>query len=166
MQGKDSSGGYFAFQAAIYSCPNSKLPHRHLMLSFTSKVIDQLDKKRKVFQAILDKGTALTQKPKSPEFLAREVKRAGDLWKETNNQALDRLQRLRGTTSSSSFKITSHVFFSDNQAAWERYEQKRDELTKKLDGADSELENINQVLPCIFWLFLSKNNFYSKVPKD
>jgi len=92
------------------------------------KVIDQLDKKRKVFQAILDKGTALTQKPKSPEFLAREVKRAGDLWKETNNQALDRLQRLR-----------------DNQAAWERYEQKRDELTKKLDAADSELENINQL---------------------
>ena len=74
MQGKDSSGGYFAFQAAIYSCPNSKLPHRHLMLSFISKVIDQLDKKRKVFQAILDKGTALTQKPKSPEFLGREVK--------------------------------------------------------------------------------------------
>ena len=96
MQGKDSSGGYFAFQAAIYSCPNSKLPHRHLMLSFISKVIDQLDKKRKVFQAILDKGTALTQKPKSPEFLGREVKRASDLWKETNNQALDRLQRLKG----------------------------------------------------------------------
>jgi len=77
-------------------------------------VIDQLDKKRKVFQAILDKGTALTQKPKSPEFLGREVKRAGDLWKETNSQALDRLNRLK-----------------DNQAAWERYEQKRDELTKK-----------------------------------
>ena len=108
-----------------------------------------------MFQAILDKGTALTQKPKSPEFLAREVKRAGDLWKETNNQALDRLQRLRGTTSSSSFKITSHVFFSDNQAAWERYEQKRDELTKKLDAADSELENINQVLQSSFCLLFS-----------
>merc|ERR1719260_493757 len=92
------------------------------------KVIDQLDKKRKVFQAILDKGTALTQKPKSPEFLGREVKRASDLWKETNSQALDRLARLR-----------------DNQAAWERYEQKRDELFKKLDGADTELENINQL---------------------
>jgi len=92
------------------------------------KVIDQLDKKRKVFQAILDKGTALTQKPKSPEFLGREVKRAGDLWKETNSQALDRLNRLK-----------------DNQAAWERYELKRDELTKKLDAADSELENINQL---------------------
>jgi len=92
------------------------------------KVIDQLDKKRKVFQAILDKGTALTQKPKSPEFLGREVKRAGDLWKETNSQALDRLNRLK-----------------DNQAAWERYEQKREELTKKLDAADSELENINQL---------------------
>merc|ERR1711936_707283 len=69
-----------------------------------------------------------TQKPKSPEFLGREVKRASDLWKETNSQALDRLARLR-----------------DNQAAWERYEQKRDELFKKLDGADTELENINQL---------------------
>ena len=37
----------------------------------------------------------------------------------------------------------------DNQAAWERYEQKRDELFKKLDGADTELENINQV-NCVF----------------
>ena len=63
---------------------------------FFPKVIDQLDKKRKVFQAILDKGAALTQKPKSPEFLGREVKRAGDLWKETNSQALDRLNRLKG----------------------------------------------------------------------
>ena len=66
---------------------------------FYVKVIDQLDKKRKVFQAILDKGTALTQKPKSPEFLGREVKRAGDLWKETNSQALDRLNRLKGLFS-------------------------------------------------------------------
>ena len=67
-----------------------------MTVCFHPQVIDQLDKKRKVFQAILDKGTALTQKPKSPEFLGREVKRASDLWKETNNQALDRLQRLKG----------------------------------------------------------------------
>ena len=41
------------------------------------------------------------------------------------------------------------LFIPDNQAAWERYEQKRDELFKKLDGADTELENINQV-NCVF----------------
>ena len=46
--------------------------------------------------AILDKGKALTQKPKAPEFLGREVRRAEALWKETNNQALDRLQKLKG----------------------------------------------------------------------
>ena len=81
-----------------------------------------------------------------------QVKRASDLWKETNSQALDRLARLRGV-----FAIQHHedvnliVFFflPDNQAAWERYEQKRDELFKKLDGADTELENINQV-NCVF----------------
>ena len=69
-----------------------------------------------MFQAILDKGTALTQKPKSPEFLGREVKRAGDLWKETNSQALDRLNRLKGIKSvvlylNTDMPITSHCVF-------------------------------------------------------
>ena len=82
-----------------------------MTLCFHPQVIDQLDKKRKVFQAILDKGTALTQKPKSPEFLGREVKRASDLWKETNNQALDRLQRLKGKNILSIIKM-SILFFS------------------------------------------------------
>ena len=59
-------------------------------------MIDQLDKKAKVFKAIMEKGTALVNKPKSPEFLGREVKRAKMLWDETNNSALDRLERLRG----------------------------------------------------------------------
>ena len=45
--------------------------------------------------------------------------------------------------------ISLCFFLPDNQAAWERYEQKRDELFKKLDGADTELENINQV-NCVF----------------
>ena len=82
-----------------------------MTLCFHPQVIDQLDKKRKVFQAILDKGTALTQKPKSPEFLGREVKRASDLWKETNNQALDRLQRLKGKNILSIIKISILCFF-------------------------------------------------------
>ena len=71
------------------------------------------------------------------------MKRAGDLWKETNSQALDRLNRLKGLLNIQ-FTLENYIF-SDNQAAWERYEQKRDELFKKLDGADTELENINQV---------------------
>lgn len=92
------------------------------------KVIDQLDKKRKVYQAILDKGTALMNKPKSADFLGREVKRATDLWKETNNTALDRLQRLK-----------------DNQNAWEKFEQKERDLDGKLNSSVQELENINQL---------------------
>ena len=35
------------------------------------------------------------------------------------------------------------------ERARKEYEQKRDELFKKLDGADTELENINQV-NCVF----------------
>ena len=78
------------------------------------KVIDQLDKKRKVrilsqlqelpsnihiskvFHGIVDKGKKLKDDPKCPVFLGVEVKRASDLWDETNKIALDRLDRLRG----------------------------------------------------------------------
>lgn len=92
------------------------------------KVVDQLDKKAKVVRAILEKGTTLMNKPKAPEFLSREVKRTQALWKETNDSALDRLQRLR-----------------DNMAAWERFENKERDLTAKLDGADKELEDIKKL---------------------
>lgn len=92
------------------------------------KVVDQLDKKAKVVRAILEKGTTLMNKPKAPEFLSREVKRTQALWKETNDSALDRLQRLK-----------------DNMAAWERFENKERDLTAKLDGADKELEDIKKL---------------------
>lgn len=92
------------------------------------KVVDQLDKKAKAVRAILEKGTTLMNKPKAPEFLSREVKRTQALWKETEDSALDRLQRLR-----------------DNMAAWERFENKERDLTAKLDGADNELEDIKKL---------------------
>ena len=81
------------------------------------KVLDQIDKKRKViiiitiyaqdksppihfnvkvFQEIIAKGVKLRDDPKSPEFLGREVKKAQEQWEETNKEALDRLNRLRG----------------------------------------------------------------------
>ena len=44
----------------------------------------------------MDKGKKLKDDPKCPVFLAVEVKRASDLWDETNKLALDRLDRLRG----------------------------------------------------------------------
>jgi hypothetical protein len=130
------------------------------------QVIDQLDKKRKVYQAILDKGTALMNKPKSADFLGREVKRATDLWKETNNTALDRLQRLKGQSPylwlsiflpsllfyifldhSLSLKPLSapYPLHPDNQNAWEKFEQKERDLDGKLNSSVQELENINQV---------------------
>merc|ERR1719445_3029162 len=92
------------------------------------KVIDQLDKKRKVFQEIIAKGNKLKDEPKCPEFLGGEVKKATDLWTETNNLALDRLNRLR-----------------DNLSAWERYENKRNDLADKLAVGDRELDDIKKV---------------------
>ena len=49
-----------------------------------------------MFQEIIAKGNKLKDEPKCPEFLGGEVKKATDLWTETNNLALDRLNRLRG----------------------------------------------------------------------
>lgn len=92
------------------------------------KVIDQLDKKGKVFREIVGKGSKLKDDPKSPAFLGLEVKRASDLWEETNTVALDRLNRLR-----------------DNLSAWERYENKRNDLADKLAGANRELEDIKKL---------------------
>ena len=51
-----------------------------------------------VFQEIVGKGNKLKDDPKCPVFLGLEVKRASDLWDETNKLALDRLERLRGDT--------------------------------------------------------------------
>lgn len=92
------------------------------------KVIDQLDKKRKVFQEIIGKGAKLRDDPKSPQFLANEVKKAQDQWKETNDIALDRLDRLR-----------------DNLNAWERYENKRNDLADKIANGIRELNDIKKV---------------------
>lgn len=92
------------------------------------KVLDQLDKKRKVITELIAKGTKLKDDPKSPAFLAREVNNMKTIWDETNSLALDRLNRLK-----------------DNLGAWERYESKRNDLTDKLDGAERELVNIKKV---------------------
>jgi len=92
------------------------------------KVIDQLDKKRKVFQEVLSKGSKLKDDPKCPVFLGVEVKRASDLWDETNKLALDRLNRLR-----------------DNLSAWERYENKRNDLGDKLANAQREFDDIKKL---------------------
>lgn len=92
------------------------------------KVLDQLDKKRKVILELIAKGTKLKDDPKCPVFLAREVGNAKTLWDETNHLADERLNKLK-----------------DNLSAWERYEQKRDDLINKLDAAESELRDIKKM---------------------
>jgi hypothetical protein len=92
------------------------------------KVIDQLDKKRKNINELLARGTKLKDDPKSPAFLAREVSSMRSQWEETNNLAMDRLDRLKA-----------------NLEAWETYEKRRNDLFEKLVGADKELEDIKKI---------------------
>jgi len=92
------------------------------------KVLDQLDKKRKVILELIAKGVKLKDDPKAPVFLEREVTNMKTLWEETLKVAEERLTNLK-----------------DNLAAWERYEQKRDDLVNKLDNADRELIDIKKV---------------------
>jgi len=92
------------------------------------KVLDQLDKKRKVILELIAKGMKLKDDPKAPVFLEREVTNMKTLWEETLKVAEERLNNLK-----------------DNLAAWERYEQKRDDLVNKLDNADRELIDIKKV---------------------
>ena len=86
----------------------------------------------KVFQEVVGIGNKLKDDPKCPVFLGVEVKRASDLWDETNKLALDRLSRLRGDRTSflpfTHNKFANFLLFSDNLSAWERYENKRNEL--------------------------------------
>ena len=64
-----------------------------------------------VFQEIVGKGNKIKDDPKCPAFLGVEVKKASELWEETNNLALDRLNRLRGPTSNlSSGKMSTFCF--------------------------------------------------------
>ena len=86
-----------------------------------------------MFQEIVGKGNKLKDDPKCPVFLGVEVKKASELWEETNKLALDRLDRLRGASVGICPPL-SNVFFSDNLSAWERYENKRNELGMCLES--------------------------------
>ena len=84
-----------------------------------------------IFREIVSKGSKLKDDPKSPVFLGLEVKRASDLWEETNSVAMDRLNRLRGEHFLwAPSEIIFFILFLDNLSAWERYENKRNDLGK------------------------------------
>ena len=107
-------------------------------------IISQLDKKKKVvkvmlnnilfliwfqgFLGILQQAARLISNPKTPDFLARVVQDARKLWDATNTMALDQLDKL-----------------TENQEAWERYEEERNEVSEALVIGETEFGNIKKV---------------------
>ena len=71
--------------------------------------------------------------PKSPEFLEREVKNARKLWDDTNAMALDQLNKL-----------------TQNQEAWENYEEERNAVSETLVAGETEFGEIKKVRLCFF----------------
>ena len=80
------------------------------------------------FLGILQQAAKLISNPKSPEFLEREVKKARKLWDDTNNMALDQLDKL-----------------TQNQEAWESYEEERNAVSETLVAGETEFANIKKV---------------------
>ena len=63
------------------------------------KVLDQLDKKRKVYTENKTKGEKLLTDPKAPKFLQGHLDKLNEMWKEANTQADNRLKQLKGKES-------------------------------------------------------------------
>lgn len=99
-----------------------------LSLKYRKHIIGQLDKKRKAFLGILQQAAKLISNPKSPEFLEREVKKARKLWDDTNKLALDQLDKL-----------------TQNQEAWESYEEERNDVSETLVAGETEFANIKKI---------------------
>jgi len=61
-----------------------------------SKVMDKLDKKKKEVKDIIAKGEKLAGEAKAPAFLGEKLAEMKKLWQNTNNEAKQRLDDLRG----------------------------------------------------------------------
>lgn len=92
------------------------------------KNLDQLDKKKKVYNDQKVKGEKLKQDPKAPKFLTGQLNRLEELWKEANKAGDNRLIDLK-----------------KNLEAWESYENKRNQLDDQLNQANNEYTNTVRV---------------------
>lgn len=92
------------------------------------KNLDQLDKKKKVFNDQKVKGEKLATDPKAPKFLTGQLNRLTELWKEANKAGDNRLIDLK-----------------KNLEAWESYENKRNQLDDQLNQANNEYTNTVRV---------------------
>jgi len=61
-----------------------------------TKVMDKLDKKKKDVKDIISKGEKLAGEAKAPAFLGEKLAEMKKLWSNTNNEAKQRLDDLRG----------------------------------------------------------------------
>merc|ERR1712215_360343 len=60
------------------------------------KVMDKLDKKKKEVKEIIGRGEKLAGEAKAPEFLGAKLAEMKKLWSNTNDEAKQRLDDLKG----------------------------------------------------------------------
>ena len=64
-----------------------------------SKVMDKLDKKKKDVKEIIGRGEKLAEMAKAPQFLGEKLAAMKKLWNDANNEAKQRLDDLKVTTT-------------------------------------------------------------------
>ena len=81
--------------------------------------------------------------------MEREVKNARQLWNDTNNLALDhmdKLKRIHESIFSFHLKIPVISYILDNQSSWEKFDDQKTNLTMAIDLGEKEKNDIQRVL--------------------
>ena len=80
--------------------------------------------------------------------MEREVKNARQLWNDTNNLALDhmdKLKRIHESIFSFHLKIPVISYILDNQSSWEKFDDQKTNLTMAIDLGEKEKNDIQRV---------------------
>ena len=104
------------------------------------------------FLGILHQAQRLISNPKIPKFLEREVTNARQLWNDTNNLALDHMDKLKRNKILLIFFLFSNTFL-DNQSSWEKFHDQKTNLTMAIDLGEKEKNDIQRVFNFLLFHF-------------
>eukprot|EP00091_Calanus_sinicus_P022344 TRINITY_DN7036_c0_g1_i1.p1 TRINITY_DN7036_c0_g1~~TRINITY_DN7036_c0_g1_i1.p1 ORF type:complete len:304 (-),score=104.79 TRINITY_DN7036_c0_g1_i1:562-1473(-) len=96
-----------------------------------TKVMDKLDKKKKDVKDIISKGEKLANEAKAPAFLGEKLAEMKKLWSNTNNEAKQRLDDLRG-----------------NAGCWNTFAEKCALLQTHVTTAQKQIDDVKSCMTC------------------
>jgi len=92
------------------------------------KVMDKLDKKKKEVKEIIGRGEKLAGEAKAPEFLGTKLAEMKKLWSDTNNEAKQRLDDLKG-----------------NAGCWNTFAEKCQILQTHVTTAQKQIDDVKKL---------------------